>query len=51
MLLILIIVLIFAFGGGGYYYDGGRYRTGGYSLALVLFIALLIMYAAGYVKL
>jgi hypothetical protein len=46
-LLLIIIVLIILFGGGGHYYNRGSYRTGGFGIAGLLVIVLLILWLTG----
>jgi hypothetical protein len=46
-LLIIIVFLILLFGGGGHYYNRGSYRTGGFGIAGILIVVLLILWLNG----
>jgi hypothetical protein len=46
-LLIIIVFLILLFGSGGHYYNRGSYRTGGFGIAGILIVVLLILWLNG----
>jgi hypothetical protein len=51
LLLIILIILIFGFGFGGNFFNGGTYRNGGFGLAGIVLVVLIIMFVTGNVRL
>jgi hypothetical protein len=50
-LLVILIILILVFGVGGNFYGGGTYRNGGFGLAGLVLVVLLIMFFTGSIRL
>jgi hypothetical protein len=50
-LLVILIVLILVFGVGGNFYGGGTYRNGGFGLAGLVLVVLLVMFFTGILRL